>query len=213
MIAQTQPRIAALQVALREWYVFEYCSGLSGHTRVPLGAVDRVPSGTPTATELGPYLYDDGDFLGDAAQGVYEWEIVRRNGPTQVHVFWTPPDIQKDLIEVLARRLGAECDWPGCSRLAWPRVVAAAEAWRNSLLQKWLGKHGIDCDQDDDGSLDDFCDGSTDDDLIDSGQSITSPDGQSYSPLEIDPNADGRLDYDLNSDFAVDSEDYKSGGC
>ncbi len=213
VILQTQPRVAALQAALRDWYVFEYCSGLSSQTRTPLSVEGRVPANTPAATDLEPYLYDDGDFLSDASQGAYEWEIVRYNSPTQVRVFWTPPGTQKDLIEVLARRLGAECDWPGCSRLAWPRVVATAEDYRNSLLQKWLTEHGIDCDLDDDGSLDDFCDGSIDDDLIDSGQSVVSPDGQSYPSSKIDSNGDGRLDYDFNSDFAVDSEDYQGWGC
>lgn len=219
MIPKVSSRVTALQSALQDWYVFEYCSGRSEQFRTPLGSVSSVPAGTPSTADLSPYLPDEGSFLKKQDEGTYEWSISRNNAPPRIRIYWSAPGTRgeyDDFLEVAARRLAAECEQPGCKRLTWADHVATAQDYRRNLLSRWLSKHEIDCDADDPpNTLDDFCDSDGNRRLgpADGSGRINAPDGSSYVLRDLDRNNDGKLDYDFNQDLAVDAEDYKGWGC
>ncbi|MXY15330.1 MAG: hypothetical protein F4Y53_06615 [Proteobacteria bacterium] len=211
---QIGPRVAELQTALSDWYLFEYCSGQADAPRIPPASSASVPFNVPSAEDLTPYLQGKSNFLKETQDGTYRWLMFRRGGPPMAKVYWIRPNhVQGHTTEALGRLLGARCESLACVSLAWPEhTIAAHGRQRHELLREWLERYGINCDQDDTpGVLDSSCD-SDSDGRIGPG-ALVGQDDRTYSLSEMDSNEDGRLDQDYDRNLVVDATDYKGWGC
>lgn len=186
-----------------------------------------------------------------AEDGVFTWRVASPPAssgalpPPRVQIGWQPPSHLRRDAELLARELGTFCDddgdaatveacdgTPAAERLVWDRPLEAHSATRDvrfRRLEEWLARNAVDCDFDDDGALDPFCDGPVADGRIDAGH-VVDVDGDGCDDARppavgsrcddvlrrrglLDRNADGRLDLDANGDLAVDQVDFHAFGC
>lgn len=223
--------LANLGSAVQSWYREAYCR--------PLRPVD--PAGPVEAPDfpLGGAAVDLGEHrlsgmalpeLG-SDEGAFDWHIdLDRDNVARFRVFWHYPSKFDDRIAVMARRFDGYCDDDGdaateedCDadppgeRLVLPVSLAAGPVdgpTRRRRLEAWLDAFGIECDADEDGRLDAFCD---------CGRFRCSGDGV-FGGVDVngdrvddtgfyDRNLDGRLDFDLNEDRAVDAGDWLALGC
>ena len=188
---------------------------------------------------------------GPGEDGVFTWRMATPPAspgvlpPPRVRIAWRPPSHLRRDAELLARELDVFCDddgdaatveacdgAPADERLVWDRpleVHAATRDARFRRLEEWLARNAVDCDGDNDGRLDPFCDGPAADGRIDV-MHVVDVDGDGCDDAHLpaagsrceddsrrrnllDRNADGRLDFDANGDLAVDQVDFHAFGC
>ena len=155
-----------------------------------------------------------------------------RNGaPLRLHVFWSPTENDQPT-SIIARRLEVSCDdddnlqtaetcddHPADERVVWSSNLMERidrDYGRNRRYDDWIREYGINCDADGvdcdndgrpegDGVMDQLCDTDLD------GQ--FGPTGGGIDAARFDADTDGRLDLDVNGDFAVDRSDWRLLGC
>ena len=251
-----QNRIDATQAAVEGWYRARYCG--SRAQGPPLFPIDDDDAAAACAADDADCLSGHvashlADLVSSTAttEGEFRWDVtsasrVPRPPPT-LRQFWTPAPYYDDRIAGLAIALDAFCDDDGdaataepCDgvpvdeRLVWMRPLGSSSPRDVSdrlRLRAWLAVTAVDCDADDDGTLDVFCDGTGVDRNGLVGDHIVDVDGDGCddarpAPLGpagdacrgragtlLDRNQDGLLDFDATGDLKVDGADFISLGC
>ena len=162
-----------------------------------------------------------------------------------LRLFWTPAERFGERTYPIARELEAFCDddsdaatretcdgEPAGERLVWEQTLRSqgARGLAGEIrLREWLAANAVNCDGDDNGVLDPYCDGIIVDGDIEYGPHLDL-DGDGCSDVRpapatdpvchnrrgrafIDLDADGDLDLDATGDFIVDAADYHALGC
>lgn len=159
-----------------------------------------------------------------------------RNGtPLRLNVFWSPSENDQPA-SIIGRRLAVSCDddnnpqtaescddYPADERVVWSSNLMERidrDYGRNRRYDDWIREYGINCDADGvdcdndgrpegDGVMDQLCDSD-----LDGNFGPTSGSGSGgIDAARFDADADGRLDLDVNGDFAVDRSDWRLLGC
>lgn len=229
--ARTESEIEHVGSAVVSWYRASYCRTVPPvHPAPPVQAPEFPVEGADV--DLGEHRLSGLPLpeLG-TDEGAYDWQIdLDADGVVQFRAFWHAPARFDDRIAVVARRFGGYCDDDGDAATEEPcdadppeeRVVLplsptegpVSDRTRRQRMEAWLNAFGLECDGDDDGLLDEYCD---------CGDHGCARDGR-FGPVDIDGdgiddtgfydrNVDNRLDFDLNEDHAVDSRDWDALGC
>ena len=139
--------------------------------------------------------------------------------PLRLDLFWTPSEGHQPA-SVIARRLEARCDddnnpqtaeacdgVPAAERLVWSsnlRERLDRDYQRTRRYADWIREYGINCDAD---GPDCDQDGRGDGDGVFDQRCAANLDAR------FDADGNGRLDLDVNGDFAVDGSDWHLLGC
>ncbi|MYD96392.1 MAG: hypothetical protein F4X98_03260 [Gammaproteobacteria bacterium] len=229
--ARTESEVTRLKSAIVSWYRGSYCRpGRPVYPSPPVEAPQFPLVGADVDLDEHRLTGVELPVLG-IEEGAYDWEIdLDADNIVQFRVFWHYPSRFDDRIAVMARRFGGYCDddddaeteEPCDAEPAGERVVLPLspslgpvnDPTRRQRMEAWASVFGVECDANDDGRLDAFCD---------CGHHPCSRDGR-IGPLDVngdgvddtgayDGNLDGRLDFDLNGDLAVDYRDWDALGC
>lgn len=229
--ARIESNLGDLGNAVQNWYRDAYCRPLRPvHPVPPMEAPEFPLEGADV--DLGEHRLS-GIALPELGieEGAFDWQIdLDDDNVARFRVFWHYPSKFDDRIAVMARQFDGYCDDDGdastaedCDadpaeeRLVLPVSLAAGpvdDPTRRRRLEAWLDAFGIECDADEDGRLDEFCDCGG---FRCGGNGVfggVDVDGDGIDDTGFyDRNFDGRLDFDLNEDLAVDAGDWLALGC
>jgi hypothetical protein len=221
---RTELHVVQLRSAVVNWYRGAYCRLSRPETELfPLLRSVQVPEFPidSTVEELDGTVVDLNGYVLDGTrlpalgteENAYDWRIALNDeNQAQLQIFWHYPEGLGDRIAAAARKLGGHCDddndadtvepcdgEPAEERIVLPVLLSDGtfrDPLRRHRVESWLDAFGIECDADDDGRFDLFCD-----------SRIPGSPGSSGRPC------DGRLDFDLTEDCAVDAGDWRALGC
>ena len=213
-VLEVEPRAAALQKALRDWFTTTRCSTQApSPPPFPLGPGSVLKA---AKQDLKDYAADGAAYLDDTdAHGTYTGCISRASGLPHVQLYWEPPaHLAADAM--LAARLQAkvtQCPDPAttCSPTAtqscllWDRqpAVGAYGGRDAKMLEQWLARFGITCDRNGDGDIND-----------DTSDGDRHPDDPAVSVKPYcDSNADGSLGPNAPYDYEYHASDYYPKTC
>ena len=229
--ARTESEIRQLENAIVSWYKASYCrTERPVHPAPPVQAPEFPLEGADV--ELGEHRLS-GTVLPalGTEDGAYDWQIdLDADNVVAFRAFWHPPSRFDDRIAVVARRFGGYCDDDGDAATEEPcdadpageRVVLPLSAslgptgdpTRKRRIEAWVDAFGVECDSDEDGLLDEYCDCGNHECPRDGGLGPLDVNGDGRDDTGfLDGNGDGLLDFDLNGDLAVDSRDWDALGC
>lgn len=229
--ARTESEVTRMKSAVVSWYRGSYCRPeRPTYPSPPVEAPEFPLEGADVDLQEHRLIGVELPPLG-TEEGTYDWEIdLDADNVARFRVFWHYPSRFDDRIAVMARRFDGYCDddddaateepcdaEPAEERVVLPLSPAAGpvnDPTRRRRMEAWANVFGVECDANDDGLLDEFCD---------CGQPPCSRDGR-IGPLDVngdgvddtgayDGNLDGRLDFDVNGDLAVDYQDWDALGC
>ena len=231
--ARTESEIGQVESAVVSWYRASFCRTVRPmHPAPPTEAPEFPLEGADVDLDEHRLSGTTLPTLG-TEEGAYDWQIdLDADSVVQFRVFWHAPSRFDDRIAVVARRFDGYCDDDGDAATEEPcdadpaeeRVVLPLaptggpvdDPTRRRRLEAWLNAFGVECDADDDGRLDEYCD-------CDPTLHGCAQDG-SFGPVDVDGDGDddtgfhdrdgdNRLDFDLNGDLNVDSRDWDALGC
>ena len=238
---RTELHVVQLRSAVVNWYRGAYCRLSRPHREFPDLPPVQVPEFPidSTVEELDGTVVDLNGYVLDGTrlpalgteENAYDWRIALNDeNQAQLQIFWHYPEGLGDRIAAAARKLGGHCDddndaetvepcdaKPAEERVVLPVLLSDGtlrDPLRRHRVESWLDAFGIECDADDNGNLDPFCD---------CGRSRCTGDGLFGPFVDVngggndwkffDRDLDGHLDFDLNGDFAVDAGDWRALGC